>query len=168
MNATIAKKTGAAMNRGSSRQDWCTPPEFLAAVKARFGFIGFDLAASAANAVATSYFTEQDNSLVQNWERIVTCKQLPVRVAFCNPPYSDIRPWAAKCEGVRHLPRWTLLLVPASVDAEWYTDHVHGKAFVAPLRSRIKFVGAKDPYPKSLMLAAYGFSVSGFEPWRWR
>ena len=36
---------------GRSRQDYGTPPEFLAAVVARFGPLAFDLAASRDNAV---------------------------------------------------------------------------------------------------------------------
>ncbi len=31
------KKTGASMARGSSKQDYSTPPEFMSAVITRFG-----------------------------------------------------------------------------------------------------------------------------------
>lgn len=163
LSSTIeTPKTGASFARGKSKQDWGTPPEFVKAVEARFGRIDFDLAANHSNSLAANYYTEEHDSLTLDWK-------LPgVLVAWLNPPFADIRPWAAKCESVRSLPRWTLLLVPASVDAEWYWDHVHNKSFVAPLRGRLKFVGADDVYPKSLMLAAFGFGVSGFDPWRWR
>lgn len=149
------------MHRGASRQDWGTPPEFLAAVEARFGVIDFDLAASHQNSVADRFFSEQENSLVQDWT-------LPhVGIAWCNPPFADIRPWAAKCESVRNLPRWTLLLVPASMGSLWWRDHVIGKCQADGI-PRIKFVGASEMYPKDLACLCYGFGVAGHGFWDWR
>ena len=48
-------RSGAALHRGSSRQDWGTPPEFLDAVRARFGALDWDLAAHRKNAVSARY-----------------------------------------------------------------------------------------------------------------
>lgn len=90
---------------------------------------------------------------------------------WLNPPYGNITPWAAKCAETaadpRFLWRTLLLLVPASVDSNWYIEHVHSRAYVMPLSPRIKFVGHPQPYPRPLMLCTFGGFV-GFAPWRWR
>lgn len=149
---------------GRSKQDYCTPPEFLRAIPERFGWIDFDLAATAENSVGPepgAFFGPDKDSLAQDWK-------LPgVRVAFLNPPFANIRPWAAKCESVRHLPRWTLLLVPASMGSLWWRDHVLGKCHADGI-PRMKFVGAEDLYPKDLALLSYGFGVAGSGFWDWR
>jgi phage N-6-adenine-methyltransferase len=147
---------------GRSKQDYGTPPTFLAAVAARFGFIDADLACTRDNAVAPLRLTEDIDSLKQDW------RTLAARVAFLNPPFGDIRPWAAKLDAeCRELPRWTLMLVPASMGSKWWADHVLGKcmAFGIP---RMQFVGADALYPKDLALLAYGFGVAGAGYWDWR
>lgn len=47
--------TGAAYHKGTSNQDVATPREFLKVVEARFGQIGWDLAATKDNQVVSSY-----------------------------------------------------------------------------------------------------------------
>jgi phage N-6-adenine-methyltransferase len=146
---------------GRSKQDFGTPPEFLAAVVKRFGVLEVDLACSATNAVAPAGYTEKDDSLAQDWT-------MPgVKVAWLNPPFGDIRPWAAKCESVRHLPRWTLMLIPASMGSLWWRDHVLNKCQIDGI-PRLQFVGADSIYPKDLALLAYGYSVTGSGFWDWR
>lgn len=147
---------------GNSRQDYGTPRDFLDAVERRYGMIGWDLAATTGNTVAPSFFSPEQDSLKQSWS-------LPPRVsvAWLNPEFADIDPWAEKCESVRFLRRWTLLLVPASIGTGWYRDHVIGKAYVDGI-PRLTFVGETTPYPKDLLLAAYGYGVSGHGYWDWR
>src|SRR5687768_11527499 len=117
--ALVERRSGASLNRGGSRQDFETPPEFMAAASARFGALTFDLAASAANAKAPCYYDELADSLKQPW---------PKRgLNWLNPPFAHIPPWARKCfrescDGSR-----ILLLVPASVGSNWYRDNVHYK-----------------------------------------
>lgn len=162
------KGVGPTIKRGKSKQDHCTPPEFIKAVSARFGPIQHDLAATKKNAVdglgdAGWFYSPEDDSLAQRWDDFEWGSTL-----WLNPPFHDIAPWASKCEEVRFCRNWLLFLVPASVDANWYIDHVHHKAFVMPLAPRLIFQGEKDPYPRGLILAAFGFGVHGFEPWRWK
>ncbi len=61
-----------------------------------------------------------------------------------------------------------LLLVPASVDSNWYWEHVHGKALVLNLAPRIQFVGEPAGINRPLMLCAYGPWASDFQRWGWR
>jgi phage N-6-adenine-methyltransferase len=155
---------GAALNRHESKQDYETPPEFLAAVARRFGSIAFDLAARADNAKAEHFFTPDQDALVQDWTRLRG-------VCFLNPEFGDIEPWVRKCRwsASQDCDRTILALVPASVGAEWWTKHVHGHAYALALAPRLKFVGADDAYPKDLALLVYGGGHGpGFWPWRWR
>ena len=148
-----------------TKQDWRTPPAFIDAVERRFGRISFDLAATIGHEVTDGThcaFSPEDDALSQNWGGALG------PVAWLNPPYSDIRPWAMKLgEECRHLPRWTLCLVPASMGSHWWADHVLGKC-VALGVTRMTFVGADAPYPKDLALLCYGYGVSGYGFWDWK
>jgi phage N-6-adenine-methyltransferase len=64
-----------------------TEPEFFAKVSERFGGFTLDVAAAPHNAKCDTYFTAEDDGLSQSWvgERV-----------WCNPPYSNIRPWVEK------------------------------------------------------------------------
>lgn len=148
---------------GKSKQDYQTPQELIDAVEHRFGSIGFDLAASKGNAVTERYYDLKANSLAPR-----TSWELPgVNVVWLNPPFAHIEPWAKKCAEQRDLQRWTLLLVPLG-SQDWACDHVWDKAFVLKLRGRVTFAGETQGYIKDLILAAFGFGVSGSEIWDWR
>jgi len=153
----------APSDKNSSRQDYGTPPEFLRAVEARFGRITFDLAALPENAVAPYFYSPEQDSLKQDWR----LEGMP-GVAFLNPPFADIQPWAAKLEAeCRWLPRWTVMLVPASMGSVWWAEHVLHKCQADGI-SRMKFVGAPDMFPKDLATLAYGFGVAGTGFWPWK
>lgn len=160
--------SGAAYNKGRSKQDYATPAEFLMAVQDRFGRIYWDLAAHAENRVtdADRYYgpgsKHGEDSLAQDWSL------LRLGVLWLNPPFAHIAPWAAKCAKHRHDRTFTCMLVPASVGTNWYAEHVHGKALELYLRPRIKFVGEPIGYPKDLALFVFGFGLSGAQPWDWR
>jgi len=150
--------TGAAFNTGKSKQDYGTPWEFIRAVEARFGPITFDLAAHAGNAKHFFYYTEEEDSLAQDWH-------LLEGNLWLNPEFRKITPWAAKCAAECALGARVPFLVPASVGSNWFADHVYGHALVLPVRPRLSFDG-KSPYPKDMMLCMYG-ETPGFEPWKW-
>lgn len=157
--------TGATFARGASKQDYSTPPEFIAAVKRHFGLkaFDFDLAASSKNTKAKKFFDVRADALKQDWTRLHGH-------LWINPPFGDIAPWAAKCAsagtGSASRQRWIYLLVPAAVGSNWFRDHVYLKARVYFLNGRLSFDG-KNPYPKDCMLAVYG-EVSGHEVWSWK
>jgi len=157
---------GAAYHRGESRTDYSTPPDFIRAVQARFGRIVWDLAAEDKNAKCEHFLSPDIDSLSVDWN------ELPVdqgEIAWLNPPYSSITPWAKKC-AESQIP--IAFLVPASVDSEWFYNHVFCKAVVMPLRGgRLIFGGEKHAYPKALMLCGYRLIPDvqdAFCPWRWR
>ena len=79
----------------------------------RFRFT-IDAAANAENARLPRFWTEEDDALSQSWagERV-----------WCNPPYSDIRPWVEKAwEGGHDL---VVMLLPANrTEQRWWQDEV--------------------------------------------
>lgn len=151
--------SGAANHRGESKQDYATPPEFMRAVNARFGPHSFDLAAHAANTKHARYFTEADNSLIQDWHKIDG-------LLWLNPPFDPIAPWAAKCHAEAEKGARIAFLVPASVGSNWYRDNIHDQHRVLFLNGRICFDG-KNGFPKDCMLVLFG-DVPDFEVWRWK
>lgn len=151
-----------AQRPGQSFQDYGTPPEFIAAVEARFGPIRFDLAASPHNAVVPEYFSEADDSLSQEW---------PLKNTgwlWLNPRFSNIEPWAAKCAEEMQRGCRILMLTPAAVGSNWFGDHVVRNAHVIELAQRIRFVGAKDDYPKDLILSVFAHRLTGRSRWKWK
>lgn len=154
------KKTGAGLARHRSKQDIATPQVFISAIEARFGEIAFDLAASPKNTKCDVFFSENDNSLAQDWSSLSGNLWL-------NPPFGNIEPWAKKCAERKNDPRWTLLLVPAAVGANWFQQHVVPNAHVIELNDRITFVGSRTGYPKDLVLCVFGFGMTGRSWWHW-
>lgn len=152
-----------------SRQDYCTPPAFLEAVKRMLGIstFTFDFAADATNAVAASYYSKEQDALRHVWR---------VRVrntdwGWCNPPFADIEPWAKKCVELKTSGGQVALLVPASVGSLWFERFVHEEAWVLFFRPRLCF----DPthprwaYPKDLILALYSPEYTeGYDTWHWK
>lgn len=153
---------------GLSKQDYGTPPELLAAVKHRLNIKDFDidLAASAENAVTKNYFDEEYDSLKET----VSWKTHNMGWNWLNPPYANIAPWVEKAleqaenEGVN-----TVVLIPASVGANWWASYVDDYCYQVFLNGRLTFVGETKPYPKDcalLLYTAWGFK--GNEVWDWR
>lgn len=137
---------------GRSKQDYRTPPEFLDAVKRKLEITGFDadLAADDANAVSDLYFTKDDSAFdAPTWK-------FGRGWNWLNPPYSAIGPWVARAfDAMAHEQANTAVLIPASIGANWWRDHVHGKAMVLALNGRITFVGCDTGYPKDCALLLY-------------
>lgn len=160
-------KTGAAMARGKSKQDYETPDDFFKAVVNRFGSFFCDLAATMDNRKVDRYIGPDTDSLKQDW----TLLRFPNSRAklWLNPPFADIAPWAEKCLRTSSEDDLTtiVMLTPASIGANWFRDHVHGKALVLGLNGRLTFKGTDAPYPKDCMLSVFGVPP-GFNVWNWR
>ena len=115
-----------------------TPPELLAECMALAGVDAFDLDAAAndANALAPRWHTLANSALAAPW--------LAGRV-WCNPPYSDLRPWVAKA--LEERPRYSVavMLLPANrTEQSWWQDllepaRLAGDLDVYFLRGRRRF-----------------------------
>lgn len=95
--------------------DRTTPAELFDPLDARFGFT-IDVAASPGNARCRRFYSVSDDGLAQSWAG---------EVVWCNPPYSQIRPWVAKAwheaEGARSI----VMLLPANrTEQGWWQDLV--------------------------------------------
>ncbi len=150
---------------GESKQDYQTPDDLLAALTNRYGPLEIDLAAREDNKVAPVCITPEQDSLITPWPKDI--------LAFLNPPFSDIKPWAKKCSeaGAR-----VIMLTPASVGSEWFAKYCFQKANVIILRPRFAFkgmppnpkTGKVDPYPKDCMITTWNIEMPGFELWRFK
>lgn len=149
---------------GRSRQDYGTPLGLMMAVRKRFGPIVHDLAATKSDSQATTFYSPEQDSLVQRWG-----DDHPLGTLWLNPPFDHIAPWATKCreESAGRL-GLILLLVPASIGSNWFVEHVHMHALVLALTPRLVFKGQTQAYPKDCILAVYGQGASGFNVWRWK
>jgi phage N-6-adenine-methyltransferase len=149
------------IGKKGTKQDYGTPPELIAAVEQRFGRIDWDLAAHAGNACAPYYLDRIDDSLSRDWSELTG-------LAWLNPPFEDIGPWAEKCANHASPKLVIVALWIASIDADWFTDHVLRNAFSFGI-SRVTFVGETHGYPKPLMISIFNGVASGFGPlWKWR
>lgn len=153
-----------AQNPSTSKQDYETPDDFVAAVVRRFGPIDVDLACHAHTSKGAIGITPEEDSLGVAW-----CQWYDDTL-WLNPEFNNIPVWAEKCaEEARFMRRGRiLLLTPASIGTNWFAKHVLGKAMVLALSPRLTFKGEKSPYPKDLMLSCYAPGLHGFDQWRWR
>lgn len=121
--------------------DRATHPDEFAVWQQRFAFT-IDVAAATHNAKCSRYFTEQDDGLSQPWagERV-----------WCNPPYSDIRPWVAKAWAewrTGSVPLIVMLLPNNRAEQGWWQDLVEPYRDgptglrVEFLRGRLRFIQA--------------------------
>lgn len=148
---------------GKSKQDYGTPPEFLAAVMNRLDAdFTWDLAASHENAITDHYYTEEDDSLEQDWSALAGWLWL-------NPPFAHIEPWVRKADEASQQGAHIAVLVPASVGSNWWRRWVAGRAYVSFLTGRLTFVGETTPYPKDCALLLYTpWGFTGEEYWTWK
>lgn len=110
--------------------DRATPPEMFDPLHGRFGFT-IDVAALPHNAKLSRYYTPLEDGLIQPWagERV-----------WCNPPYSDIRPWIEKAWSEWHLdgPGLIVMLLPANrTEQKWWQE------LVEPHRDRAGHLGLR-------------------------
>jgi phage N-6-adenine-methyltransferase len=161
--------TGASFKRGKSKQDYATPKDFREAVIKKFGQPDLDLAANVSNAFANDFYTEEQDSLNQEWAFDMHSEEF--KLAWLNPPFGDIAPWAKKCaeeSAVDGAGAHILFLVPAAVGSNWVQDYVFPVARVFLLNPRICFDG-KNPFPKDCLLCEFGPEVKeGVGCWRWK
>ncbi|MFP2504612.1 phage N-6-adenine-methyltransferase [Buttiauxella gaviniae] len=97
----------------SDKDCWATPLWVFDALDIEFGFY-LDAASSHQNALCAHHLTEQDDALNSEWKSH--------GAIWCNPPYSNIRPWiekaAEQCAAQR---RAVVMLVPEDMSVGWFS-----------------------------------------------
>lgn len=180
--------------RHRSKQDYATPANFIEAAKRRLGIgaFDFDFAANGKNTKAARYWSARDDSLskpAEFWRAQLgtpggaawdpdTQPIAPGAVmtvasgwGWLNPPFNTIEPWAHYCALVKDLGGSIAFLVPASVGADWFRDHVADQARVLFLNGRLAFIPGKpkEGYPKDCILCLFSPTIEpGYEVWSWR
>lgn len=163
--------SGPTIRRGQSSGDIWTPQAFIDAVEKRFGFLKWDLAATAINHKAPGYLTPEMDAFKFDWAKIAKGG-----LCWLNPPFAKIEPWARKCAAEKEQGAEILLLVPRS-GANWYWNWVEPYADVFDV-GRMVFDNCFDRegklvrtnYPKDLILAHYceGSPHGKERRWRWQ
>lgn len=117
--------------------DRATSPEVFEPLDRRFRFT-LDVAASERNAKCERFFSIEDDGLTRSWrgERV-----------WCNPPYSDIRPWVDKAwqEWMRGAEMVVMLLPANRTEQGWWQELVEpgrqlGRVRVEFLAGRLRFI----------------------------
>ncbi|USZ59950.1 phage N-6-adenine-methyltransferase [Lactiplantibacillus plantarum] len=135
----------------SNKEDWETPQDFYDRLNAKYHF-EWDLAASDDNAKCSCYFTRDDNSLEQDWEKLSGN-------LFLNPPYGrELKLWVKKVATTGLKDKQTLvMLIPSRTDTSYWHDYIFNHAEIKFLRGRLKFEvdgisGDSAPFPSALVI----------------
>lgn len=111
---------------------WATPIWLYKYAESRFGTFDLDVCANSENFKCRRYYTEEQNSLVQPWGSS----------NWCNPPYSNIRPWVEKAILETDLGNTTVMLLPADFSTQWFKVVWDASSDIVILNKRVRFVGA--------------------------
>lgn len=103
---------------------WRTPKELFNTLYREFGFIA-DMAASDENKLSFTFFDESDDSLSFNWLKVIN----PVfsrEFVWCNPPYSNPKPWVKKALEAQKDGLGVVMLLNADDSTEWFHEALKG------------------------------------------
>ena len=131
----------------SASVDWATPQYLFDLLDQEFHF-NLDVAASASNAKCSSFFTESDNGLIQDWSG---------HVCWCNPPYSrSLGKWVEKAFYESQKPNTlVVMLIPARTDTVWFHKYIYHDAEIRFIRGRLRFNQSSNPAPFGSMIVVF-------------
>ena len=98
-----------------------------------------DVAASDLNHLVPHYLTEDDDALSAPWGD----------TNWCNPPYSNIRPWVDKAIEQARCGKTTVMLVPADTSVAWFRKAFNECTRCEFISGRISFINAETGKPQS-------------------
>lgn len=116
------------MRKPALTDGWCTP-RWLTDALGPFDLDPCSNPQSSVQAHTTYSLERGQNGLVLPWSGSV----------FCNPPYSDVMPWAARLS--IHDGPW-VALVKLDPTTRWWAQLMRANPIWAPFRKRIRFEGA--------------------------
>lgn len=137
------------------RDLWQTPPYVFNYYDARFNF-SHDVAATVSNALASCYYTEEDDALTKDWGR----------AAWCNPPYSDTSAWVDKAiEQTSRGFREVVMLLPAATSVAWFAKAMAHCSECHLITGRIAFINSETGLPvKNNNIGSVVFVFDGASP----
>ena len=131
----------------SASDEWATPNRFYSQVVARFGQFDLDPCCLPSSAKAPTFYTPEDDGLVQPWFGKV----------WLNPPYGrSIGDWTTRARQETQSGNAPLVvaLVPARTDTAWWHRDVMASDEIGLVRGRLKFGDAINsaPFPSALVV----------------
>lgn len=119
----------SSIHFSSKSQTWNTPKDFFDKLDAEWKF-DLDVACLPESALCSKYFTPDDDGLSQDW----------TGVAWCNPPFNNIKGWAKKAAEEHVKGATILMLVPSRTDTQAFQKFLFEFAPVLCfIKSRLKF-----------------------------
>lgn len=113
---------------------WATPLWLFRYAEQRFGVFDLDVCAAHDSFKCHPYYTIEDNALEQPWE--------PNN--WCNPPYSNIRPWIEKAKLEAAIGNRTVMLLPADFSTQWFKSIWDVSLEILIINKRVQFIGASS------------------------
>jgi phage N-6-adenine-methyltransferase len=107
-----------------NRDAYKTPPELFAALNAEFDF-HLDVCASKNNSLTRFFITEEEDCLKTDWQAAAGVGNFRGWYAWCNPPYSDIKPFVDRAAhmSIKH-GIGCVMLVMADTSVGWYAEAI--------------------------------------------
>ena len=139
----------------SDRDDWETPPELFKTLHSFYNF-KIDAAASAENAKCETYFTKEDNGLLQDWNK----------TTWCNPPYGrEVALWIQKgCEESEKHNSTVVMLIAARTGTVAFHKYIMNRArHVTFIKGRLNFVGGEYAAPFDSMIVVWDGKLETYE-----
>ena len=128
----------------SKTDDWATPQDFFDVWNALYD-LELDVCADHSNAKCESYFTKEQDGLLQDWE---------AKRCWMNPPYGrEIGKWMEKAYKESKKGATVVCLVPARTDTGWWHDYAM-QGSITFIRGRLKFGDSKNsaPFPSAVVV----------------
>jgi site-specific DNA-methyltransferase (adenine-specific) len=125
--------------------EWSTPSGIFTELDNEFHF-NLDPCATAENHKCERYFDKQQDGLSQKWGG---CR------VFCNPPYSKIGDWVAKCfYEAQQDNTIVVMLIPARTDTRYFHNYILNRSEIRFLKGRLKFGDSKNsaPFPSMVVI----------------
>ena len=163
--------TAGRNNAESLSQDWCTPPEYVNAIRRFFsGSIALDPCSNPYSIVRATieYSLPETDGLAASWDH---------PTVFVNPPYgkdhergTTIRDWLRRCaESHSQHDTEVLALVPVATNTRHWKQHVFGAATAVAFLydTRLRFLvngeASGKGAPMSCAMVYWGADYSRFE-----
>ncbi len=99
---------------GPSSNYFETPKNIFDCFNLNYNF-AFDLSASADNSKCSNFYSEQDNSLEQDWNKLRGWLWL-------NPPYSPLKPWVQKAQAAYKNGAQIAMLIPPILNTKYFSE----------------------------------------------
>lgn len=139
----------------SANEVWETPQDFFDKLNEEFHF-DLDPCALPENAKCETFFTPEDNGLIQDWGG---------HKVFCNPPYGrSLKTWVRKCYLEGKKPNTiVVMLIPARTDTSFFHDYIYHHAEIRFVRGRLKFGGCENsaPFPSMVVIFRDNYECKG-------